>query len=199
MSLRSARAGAVVLALTTALLLSSCGAHDQPPQPTSTDAPRITGLPAGYNAHDVAFATNMISHHQQGIQLAGMVPQHSVGSDVIAFAAKSSAALESDIAVLRVLRVQWDENPDAKASGGSHGGTLTGMVDDATIAKLGSLHGSEFDELWLQSMTRFAQGAIEMADAEIANGQNVDTIGLARQIVRAEHDQIGDINQMPGG
>lgn len=192
----TARVFAVAMVFSTALFLSSCGARDEPAQVTSSDAPRITGSPAGYNAHDVAFAKNMITHHQQGIQLAGMVSEHAGGSEVVAFAAKTAATLESQVAVLRALRVQWGENPDPKAGAGNLAGTLTGMVDDATIARLDSLHGSEFDELWLQSMTRFAQGVIEMANGEIAHGENVDTIGLAKQIVQSGHDQIGEINQL---
>ena len=54
------------------------------------------------------------------------------------------------------------------------------MVDDATMARLASLNGAEFDTLWLQSMIGHHQGAIEMAKAEIANGENVDAIGLAK-------------------
>ena len=48
---------------------------------------------------------------------------------------------------------------------------MQGMVDDATMIKLRSLKGAEFDTLWLQSMISHHQGAIEMADTEIADGQ----------------------------
>ena len=57
------------------------------------------------------------------------------------------------------------------------------MVDAATMTKLESLTGAEFDKLWLESMISHHQGAIEMAKAEIANGDNVDAKSLANNIV----------------
>jgi hypothetical protein len=60
----SAVAVAVLAAVAAALFLSSCSS---PPSDGHTghehsDEPGITGQPAGYNADDVAFATNMIPH-----------------------------------------------------------------------------------------------------------------------------------------
>jgi uncharacterized protein (DUF305 family) len=72
------------------------------------------------------------------------------------------------------------------------------MVDQATITKLDSSHGSEFDTLWLQSMIGLDQGAVEMANAEIADGKNVDAAGLAKQIVEARQAEIGQIKQLLG-
>ena len=60
---------------------------------------------------------------------------------------------------------------------------MQGMVDEATMARLESLKGAEFDTLWLQSMIGHHQGAIEMAKAEVANGENVDAKGLANDII----------------
>ena len=74
-----------------------------------------------------------------------------------------------------------------------------GMVDDATMTKLKSLNGSEFDTLWLESMISHHQGAIEMARAEITNGKNVDAKGLAQTIVETQQAEIGQMKQMLGG
>lgn len=193
------RITAVTAALAIGVFLSSCSSPrlDNHPQLTNSDTPRITGVPASYDADDLAFVDHMILHHDQGNQLSAMVPDHSVDSDVIGFAAKTGAALESHISVLRVLRVQWNENPDTKAGGGQ-GAALMGMADDATVAKLSSLHGSQFDTLWLQTMTVLDQGAVEMAKAEVSKGKNTDAIGLAKQIIKVEQDRVGEIGQMLG-
>ena len=73
------------------------------------------------------------------------------------------------------------------------------MVDEAAMAKLASLNGAEFDTLWLESMIGHHQGAIEMAKAEIANGENVDAIGLAKTIVDTQQAEIDQMKQMLGG
>ena len=44
--------------------------------------------------------------------MSALVPDHSGNPDVVTFAAKSASVLQSDIAVARVLLVQWHENPD---------------------------------------------------------------------------------------
>ena len=76
---------------------------------------------------------------------------------------------------------------------------MSGMVDGATMAKLASLNGTEFDTLWLESMIGHHQGAIEMAKAEIANGENVDAIGMAKTIVDTQQAEIDQMKQMLGG
>jgi uncharacterized protein (DUF305 family) len=197
----AARIAAVVATFATAIFLSSCTspASDDHVHPTRTDRPVVTGEPAGHNAPDVAFADTMIPHHEQGIDMSALVPGRSNNSEAVTFAAKIAAALQSDIAILKVLRVQWDENSDTKKDGPTPGTTTKGMVDNATIAKLDSLHGTDFDALWLHSMISLAQGAIEMADAEVARGKNMDAIGLAKHIVAAQQAEIGQMNQMLEG
>lgn len=101
------------------------------------------------------------------------------------------------MAVLPVLRVQWNENPESTVGGGQ-GAPIMGMADDATIAKLSPLHGNQFDTLWLQAMTLLDRGAIVMAKAGVAKGRNTDAIGLAKQIIKVEQDRVGEIDQMLG-
>ena len=169
--------------MTAALFLSSCSSpasdgHADHPQ---TDQPVITGQPAGYNADDVAFATNMIPHHQQAVELSAMVPDRSTNAELVALAQQISAAQQPEINVMKVFLVQWNENPDTNSGHAGHGSTMQGMVDAATMTKLESLNGAEFDKLWLESMISHHQGAIEMAKAEIANGDNVDAKTLANE------------------
>jgi uncharacterized protein (DUF305 family) len=192
---------AVLVACAAALFLSSCssaktdGNSDHP----KSDEPVITAQPAGYNADDVAFATNMIPHHQQAVDLSALVPDRSTNPDLIALAQRISAAQQPEINVMKVFLVQWNENPDTNSGHAGHGNTMAGMVDATTMTKLQSLNGAEFDKLWLESMISHHQGAIEMAKAEIANGDNVDAKALANQIVTTQEAEIGQMKQMLGG
>jgi len=192
---------AALAALTAALFLSSCStsASDSHADHPQTDQPVITGQPAGYNADDVAFATNMIPHHQQAVDLSAMVPDRSTNAGLVALADQISAAQQPEINVMKVFLVQWNENPDTNSGHAGHGSTTQGMVDAATMTKLESLSGEEFDELWLASMISHHQGAIEMAKAEIANGDNVDAKTLANNIVTTQEAENGQMKQMLGG
>jgi uncharacterized protein (DUF305 family) len=192
---------AALAALTAALFLSSCStsASDSHADHPQTDQPVITGQPAGYNADDVAFATNMIPHHEQAVDLSALVPDRSTNAALIALAQQISAAQQPEINVMKVFLVQWNENPDTNTGHGGHGGGMQGMVDAATMTKLESLDGAEFDKLWLESMISHHQGAIEMAKAEISNGENVDAKSLAQSIVTTQEAEIGQMKQMLGG
>jgi len=192
-------------ALAAALLLSSCSsqASDAHPSRPETDQPVIIGQPAGYNADDVAFATNMIPHHQQAVELSALAPDRSTNAELIALANQISAAQQPEINVMKVFLVQWTQGTGNPTSGDSghtgHGGTMQGMVEAATVTKLESLNGAQFDKLWLESMISHHQGAIEMAKAELANGDNVDAKSLAQNIVTTQEAEIGQMKQMLGG
>jgi uncharacterized protein (DUF305 family) len=195
------RVAAALAAVAAALFLSSCSspASDGHTGQEHTDEPVITGQPAGYNADDVAFATDMIPHHQQAVELSAMVPDRSTNAELIALAQQVSAEQQPEINVMKVFLVQWNENPDTSSGHEGHGNTMAGMVDEATMTKLKSLTGAEFDKLWLESMISHHQGAIEMAKAEIANGDNVDAKALAKNIVTTQEAEIGQMKQMLGG
>lgn len=80
-----------------------------------------------------------------------------------------------------------------------HGMAMPGMVDDATMQRLESLSGREFDTLWLESMISHHQGAVEMAKAEIANGANPEAKALAEEIIKAQEAEIAQMKQMLEG
>lgn len=199
------RLAAALAALAAALVLSSCGGAGSGGHTAqqSSDQPVITGQPAGHNADDVAFVTNMIPHHQQALDLSAIVPDRSTDPQVIALAKQISAAQRPEINVMKVLLVQWTdgaENPMSPDPGhGGHSGAMSGMVDDATMTKLKSSNGTDFDKLWLASMIGHHRGAIEMAKAEIANGDNVDAKALAKNIVATQDAEIGQMTQLLGG
>jgi uncharacterized protein (DUF305 family) len=200
-SSRTARVVAVLLASAIAMCVSSCSSRDSGDHahPAPKDQPVVTGEPAGFNADDVAFANKIIPNCKQGIDMSGLVPDRYTDPKVAALAAAGESALQSDIRISKVLLLQWSENSDNQTGTDGPGTTTKGMVDPATIATLDSSRGGKFDTLWLQSMIDLDQGAVEIANAEIANGKNVDAVGLARQIVDARRADIGHMRQILGG
>ena len=208
---------ALVAAVPTAVLLSSCSSpasdeHANHQQGSSSSSSSPAGQPAAFNDQDVDFATNMIPHHQQAIEMAAMVPDRSTNPAVLKLAADISKAQGPEIETLKVFLVQWKQGGDTPAPSATpddpdhqgHGGmdpsmNMQGMVDAAAIANLASLKGPEFDKLWMQSMISHHEGAIEMANAEIAGGANVDAKNLAQQIVTAQQGEITQMKQMLGG
>ena len=197
------RVVAVLACLAAATWLSACE-KSAPPGDTNTkqdEKPVITGQPAGRNAADIAFATNMIPHHQQAVDMSALVPDRSANADIQKLASDVAGAQGPEIQTFKALLLQWDENPDlnTRSGNGGQGGGMQGMVDGLTMARLASLEGAEFDRLWLQSMIGHHQGAIEMAKAETANGANVDAKTVAHNIVTTQQAQIDKMNQLLAG
>jgi uncharacterized protein (DUF305 family) len=200
MTFRIARIAALLVAPVAVAAVASCSS----PAPEdhaghSTESPAITGQPAGFNSDDVTFATDMIPHHQQAVEMSELVPDRTTNQKLIALAEQISAAQQPEINALRVFLVQWNENPQDSTGGHQGHGAMSGMVDEATMTKLQALKGAEFDKLWLQSMIGHHQGAIEMAKAEVANGRNVDAKSMAQSIIDAQQGEIATMNQMLGG
>jgi len=193
-----ARLAAVLVALVVPACSSTTGDHSASSRPS--DQPLVTQQPAGYNSDDVAFATTMIPHHRQAIEMAALVPDRTDNAAVKKLAADIAATQQPEINILNVFLVQWNENPDTDTGTGHGGhGQMQGMVDDATMARLKSLSGAEFDTLWLESMIEHHRGAVEMAKAELANGENVDAKRMANDIVTTQEAEIGQMKQMLGG
>ena len=190
---------ALLVALAAVLMLSSCTSpasdghtdHQDGADGTST----VETKPAEFNDADVAFATDMIPHHQQAVQMSALVPERSTNPQVIELAAAVAAAQGPEIETLKVFLVQW-------GGGEGHEGhdmgdmPMPGMVDEGTMTKLASLNGNEFDALWLTSMIAHHEGAIEMANTELADGANVDAKTLAQQIVTTQQAEIDQMRQM---
>jgi uncharacterized protein (DUF305 family) len=195
------RFAAVLGAVVMVVSLASCSrpAADDHTGPTHTDEPVVTGEPAGYNSHDIAFANGIVPNHKQGIDISSWVPSRSTNPEIVAFAVSRVSALQSDMAVLKALLVQWSESPNADAGVNRVSASTKGMVDQATLAQLDSLRGSGFDALWLQSMIGLYQGAVELANAEISEGKNVDAVDLARQIAGARQADIGQMKALGRG
>ena len=195
----TARIAVSLAAWSIALLASSCSNSphsDHAHSTRSDDKPVITGEPAAYNTADVAFANSMIACQDQGTNMSRLVSDRSNNSELVTLAANTAAALQVDSQVLKALRVQWKEGQDNQPGGGGPSTTTGCTIAAATVANLNSLRGPEFDTLWLKSMITLDQETIELANAEVANGKNVDATSLAKQIVKARQAEIDQMQQI---
>jgi uncharacterized protein (DUF305 family) len=189
------RIAAVFAVPLTATMLSACGGSpDRHGAPSSTDQ---SSEQADHNADDIAFARNMIPHHQQAVQMAQMVPTNTTNPRVIALADRIITTQAPGIQALRTFLMEWQDLQGHDAQGTDSTGV--GMVDQATMDKLQSLTGPGFDRLWLTSMIDHHRGAIAMAQDEVAHGCNADVIYLARSIIATQQPEIDEMKQMLGG
>jgi uncharacterized protein (DUF305 family) len=160
---------------------------------TSAAAPKSG---ATFNATDVKFATDMIPHHRQALDMAKTAPSKAATPEVKALADKISKAQEPEIATMSGWLTAWGE-PVPSPGGMNHGGMggMPGMMTDQEMQDLSKATGKDFDRMFLQMMIKHHQGAVEMAKTEQAHGQDPAVKQLAGKIAA---DQTAEITEMQG-
>lgn len=191
------RLAAGLAAVAAVAVLSACSTATDTKSDSASASTSASGSAqnaAAHNSDDVMFAQMMIPHHQQAIELGAMAPQHTTNAELITLAGEIMKQQQPEINTLKTNLVEWGLNPDDPTA--MHAGHMAGMVDDATLAKLKTLQGVEFDKLWLQSMISHHQGAIDMSQTEVSQGQNADMTALARDIITAQQTEIDQMKKM---
>ena len=189
MKIRAAATAA--LALSAVLALSGCT--------TVSDEESMPGMDHGSSAEmtdvndaDVIFATMMIVHHQQAIEMSDIVlAADGVAPEVTALAQEIKAAQGPEIEQLEGWLDDWGVGTDERdAEGMDHG---DGLMSDDDLAALRAADGPEASRLFLEQMIMHHEGAVEMAQAQVDDGSDPDAIELAQTIIDA---QTGEIQTM---
>lgn len=184
-------------ALAIAIALAGCtsGMGDMEGMPGMGDpAPTATAsTTAVFNNADETFAMNMIAHHQQAIAMAELVlDKEGVDERVINLALDIKAAQGPEIETMNQWLEDWGLGTAGSGMEGmDHSGD--GMMSDDDMAALESASAAEAGALFLQQMTVHHQGAIDMAQQEVDNGENPDALALAAKII---DDQTAEIATM---
>ena len=105
---------------------------------------------------------------------------------------------DADIAFLNGMyphHAQALERADMDHGSTDHG---DGMMSADRVGALTALSGAEFDRQWLTMMIEHHEGAIEMANTELADGENPDAKRMATDIVTAQQREIADMQAALG-
>ncbi|GAA3985621.1 DUF305 domain-containing protein [Thermobifida alba] len=182
-----------LLASSAALLVSACTTGQETDTPAPPTAEQTAT--AEFNETDVAFAQMMIPHHEQAVEMSRLAVERA-GADVRELAEQIEAAQGPEIEQMTTLLESWGEEP----AGGGHGMPhadhgMPGMMSDEQMTELRGLQGDAFDTRFLEMMIAHHEGAVEMAEQELADGVNPEARQLARDIVET---QEAEIEQMRG-
>lgn len=184
-----------------ALVLAGCsgdsahegmsGMSDSPSASASTDAA------ASFNDADVAFAQGMLPHHEGALEMAQLARDRAADPRVVDLATRIEAAQAPEIDTLNGWLDQWGATANSSSSAGmdgmDHSGHDTGGMDTDALA---AASGPEFDRLFLTRMTTHHQGAVAMAETEIAEGENPDALALAESIRDSQNAEIGEMQAL---
>jgi len=70
------------------------------------------------------------------------------------------------------------------------------MMSDDDMSALEDATGAEAARLFLEQMIVHHEGAIMMAEAEVADGENPDATALAEQIIAAQTEEIATMEEL---
>jgi len=150
-----------------------------------------------HNQADIMFSQMMIPHHQQAVEMSGiMLAKQDTPAPVASLATRIRDAQTPEIKLMTGWLEGWNV-PTMMSDQSGHG--MGGMVDGDGIAKLKAAQGTEAARLFLQQMTGHHEGAIDMARQEISSGKYPQTIQLARDIIKAQEAEIAEMKGLLAG
>jgi uncharacterized protein (DUF305 family) len=183
------------------VLLAACGDDDDDAISGSTAVTETAGASPGdgvaaeHDDADVAFAQGMIPHHEQAIEMAQLAAGRAADPRVLDLATRIEAAQGPEIELMQGWLDAWGVATDETMAGMDHGGDVSAMggMTEEEMTSLESATGAEFDAMFLEMMIRHHEGAVDMAETAIADGQNLEAIALAEAIVAAQEAEIAEM------
>lgn len=189
----------IAAAAGAALVLTGCGTDSAGTSSTSGASTSAVESQAQFNDADVVFLEGMYPHHAQAVQMADLVAGHTDNADVVALAAAIKAAQQPEMDRMTTWLQQWGQPVPTPDMSGMHGMNHgAGMMSADQMDALTALSGTEFDRQWLTMMIEHHEGAIDMANTELADGENPEARQMATDIVTAQQKEIADMQAALG-
>lgn len=161
-----------------------------------------------HNEADVEFATAMVEHHAQAIQMANFtIGRDGLDPRIAELAEEIRVSQTAEIDELAGLLRSWGEevpetgfatgdshSHDDEMVGGDHG-DMPGMMSAAEMQELATAKGDVFARMWMQMMIEHHQGALEMIDELQADGEHEGLGSLAAEMESAQSTEIRDLRR----
>ncbi|WP_340697695.1 DUF305 domain-containing protein [Cellulosimicrobium funkei] len=195
------------IALVTVVSLAACSADDEPgsgtaPSSATTGADEQDGTAEGgtFNDQDVMFAQMMIPHHEQAIEMSDVIlAKDGVDPEVTDLANQIKDAQGPEIEQLTTWLEEWG-SPMEESGGMDHEamghGSMDGMMSEEDLQALDAAEGAEAGQLFLEQMIVHHEGAVEMAQTQVDEGENADAVAMAQEIVEAQQAEISTMEDL---
>jgi uncharacterized protein (DUF305 family) len=212
------RAVSAVLIVLSSLALAGCGddsdggsdggsnggsmpgmTHGSPTTSATSTTSTSPTAPAGdFNDADVTFATQMIPHHRQAVQMSNMAIRKATKPALKRLAAAINAAQGPEITQMSGWLTSWGKPAPSPGHGGHGTSEMPGMMTEDEMSDLGNATGTMFDRMWIQMMIDHHKGAVTMAKTEQTSGKNTEAIALAKKIETDQNREIATLQRLLG-
>ncbi|MFE2738642.1 DUF305 domain-containing protein [Streptomyces sp. NPDC059349] len=207
----AATAGAAALVLAACGSDKSAGGHDMGAKesgtaaaasPKADDHGKAEGRNSAdaHNSADVSFSKEMIQHHRQAVEMAGLAEGRAASKDVKSLAARIEGAQDPEIENMSGWLTAWGEEVPADMSGMGHdmSSSMPGMMSAGDMEALKKASGGDFDKKFLVMMVKHHEGAVTMGRTEKSDGKYGPATRLAADVVTAQTAEIEQMNKMLG-
>lgn len=142
---------------------------------------------AGFNHADVEFMRMMIPHHEQAIVMAEMIPGRTDRTELCRLGPEIIEVQREEIETME----EWlhEAGADPHAHDMDHE-EMDGMLTEEELQELRCAEGQEFDCLFVDGMIHHHEGAIEMAEDVLEDGQKERIAELAGEIIELQREEI---------
>lgn len=198
--------------------LAACGSSDDNGQDPmngmmgdNSQTTSSTGTKTGFNDADVTFAQDMIPHHQQALEMVELTEGRALSPAAQAIVDGIQAAQAPEIETMSGWLKDWgktipgpslpghdmgdmgdmDDMGDDEMDGGS-----MGMMSSEQMMQLGNASDAAFEKMWLRMMVTHHEGAVEMAQTEVKDGEYADAVQLAQAIISGQTAEISKMNEL---
>lgn len=153
--------------------------------------------PPAHTPADVAFAQNMIRHHEQALVMTAMVDEGTDRRRLPLLAERMNISQTDEIDQLEEwLTTHGEEVPEGEHHHGGHDdAAMPGMLSDAELARLEAARGARFERLFLQFMIRHHEGALLMV-AQLVQGGGGQEPAMSQLAQHIDMDQRVEIARM---
>ena len=139
-----------------------------------------------------------------------LLAKEDIPADVTALAEQIKAAQGPEIAQLESWLEQWGEPTAMPETGnndmpgmdmdegmdGMEGMQMEGMMSEEDMQALSEAQGVDAARLFLEQMIAHHEGAVDMAQTEIEDGQFPDAVEMARTIVETQQQEIETMREL---
>jgi len=199
------RAIATLTAVALGFGLAACG--DDSDSTSRASQPQTAANGDVFNQADVEFATDMIPHHAQAIEMVTLTDERPLDPAVKQLANQIRDAQVPEVETMTDWLTSWGEEvPETSIDHANAGhdmgdmpsmdSDMPGMMGADDIERLQNASDEEFQDMWLEMMIEHHEGAIEMAKTEQADGKYPDAVSLAKSIETSQTAEIDQIRQL---
>lgn len=164
-----------------------------------------SGASPRHTEADTRFMQGMIAHHRQALVMTALVPERTGNRDIHLLAERIEVSQTDEIRQMeRWLQSRGETLPDPgmhEHIAMGHGALMPGMLTAEAIARLEAARGPDFDRIFLESMIRHHEGALEMVGRLLAtpgSGQEVDVFRFASDVDADQRIEIERMQRMLG-